>query len=244
MVEQAVQAERARDTDELEEFFFSTPPPAYELEIEPWPLQPMSAADRRAMTATIAMLGCAALAALGFAAFSDLVMVFPVPLRAAHAQLPEHGFGAQVTEQRATPPRSTPPAAQVAAAPTAQSAVPASPPTVALSAPVTRARSAHRTRAIARAARGPRASSVTGPAASAQALVKRAHAELGRGQAREAQRLASQAISLDPARAHGYIVLGGAHDALGDQAGKRAAFRACALRATDALVSTCKTLAR
>jgi hypothetical protein len=95
-----------------------------------------------------------------------------------------------------------------------------------------------------RTSQRPSAAAPRHPASRADALIKRASSELGRGHAHEAQLLANQAILTDPTRARSYIVLGGARDALGDQAGKRAAFRACVQHATDALVSTCRTLAR
>jgi hypothetical protein len=56
--------------------------------------------------------------------------------------------------------------------------------------------------------------------------------------------LAERVVQLDPARAGGYIVLGGALDALGDRAGMSAAFRKCSENARDGLVTACRSLAR
>lgn len=244
---EAMQAPIERETDALEEQFFSTPPPPpIELEIEPWAPQPMGALERRAMKATIAMLGCALLAMAAFAAFSELVIVFPVPLNAAHAQLPEHASPAAAPPTAPAPPTIVDAAKQLAtelvkAEPQLASVAPS--PSAAIETGVLATRTDTKVQP-ARAARRARAARASKPASRAQALIKRASSELGRGDAQEAQRLANQAILLDPTRARGYIVLGGARDALGDQAGKRAAFQACVRSAQDALASTCRTLAR
>jgi hypothetical protein len=270
---EATLAPLARETDALEEQFFSTPPPPVELEIEPWAAQPMGALERRAMKATLAMLGCALLAMAAFAAFSELVIVFPVPLNAAHAQLPEHASVAAAPP--ATPAPST--LVDVAAQPATELVkaelqlasvvpIPSRNPSLNPSAAIATGVLAKQSDAVveksapdvigdkrkpraakmplARATRRVRAAPASKPVSRAQALIKRASSELGRGDAQEAQLLANQAILLDPTRARGYIVLAGARDALGDRAGKRAAFQACARNAQDALASTCRTLAR
>jgi tetratricopeptide (TPR) repeat protein len=77
-----------------------------------------------------------------------------------------------------------------------------------------------------------------------EGITKRAYAELKQGHWSDAIYLATQAIRLDPSRASAYIALAGARDAMGDHAGAAAAFRDCAQRAQDRMVSACRTLAR
>lgn len=253
MIAHAVQPDAQRDTDALEEEFFSTPPPAYVADIDGWIPAPMSASNRRAMKATLAMLACCALATVAFAAFSEHVFVFPAPLR-AHAQLP-----APVPAPTHEPPPATP-APELALAALALTQAPALAPALASAAaltpvpapalaPASASAPAARRASPAAASTSPRATRRTPAAARSSAspaddLVKRADRELASGDAREAQQLANQAILIDPKHARAYIVLGGARDAVGDAAGTRAAFRACVQHAEGPLLSTCKTLAR
>jgi hypothetical protein len=78
----------------------------------------------------------------------------------------------------------------------------------------------------------------------ADVAIGNARRALAAGRAGDARMLAERAVRIDPAHAGGYIVLAGALDALGDRAGMKAAFRNCAARARDALVSACRSLAR
>jgi Tfp pilus assembly protein PilF len=75
-------------------------------------------------------------------------------------------------------------------------------------------------------------------------LTRRAFAALRAGDPGRAVRLAESAIAADPARSGAYVALAGAHDALGDGQASRMAFRRCVAQATDAMASTCRSLAR
>jgi Flp pilus assembly protein TadD len=75
-------------------------------------------------------------------------------------------------------------------------------------------------------------------------LLAQARKALAGGDAGEARMLAERVVQLDPARATGYIVLGGALDALGDRTGMSVAFRKCSENARDGLVTACRALAR
>jgi hypothetical protein len=249
IAEVAKSKEQERETDALEEEFFSTPPEAFATEIDGWDATPMSASNLVAMRVTIAMLVCCALSLLGFAALSETVLVHPVKLGAAQAQeLPTPAATASFAPAPAAAPLE--PAARPEAPIAAQAALAAA---VTLAAVTPAPQATHAPTVTAVASEATAAPPVRQPAAPVRAplvaspaaeLVKRAHVALGQGQAQEAQQLANEAIRLDPKHARSYIVLGGARDALGDSEGVRAAFRDCVERASGPLVSTCKTLAR
>lgn len=68
--------------------------------------------------------------------------------------------------------------------------------------------------------------------------------QLNGGHPREARVLAQQAVQQNPERADGWIVLGAAHDALGDRAAAMNAYATCTARAFGPRVSACRALAR
>jgi hypothetical protein len=75
--------DRPLDTDPLAEEFFSQPPPPTETPSEHWEARPMSASQRRAMRATLAMLLGVAVVTVCFAAYAEIAMVKPAPLGSA-----------------------------------------------------------------------------------------------------------------------------------------------------------------
>jgi tetratricopeptide (TPR) repeat protein len=244
------------EDDEVVEAFFSQPPPAPYSGSERWEPRPMTVSERKAMTATFAMLGFFAAVSVCFAAYAELAMVRPAALSAAGLPRPSAAVStdtetasavldaeraAALTAVVTATTRQAAPLARTAtehaqsgqhALETASQRTPTASATTTLRSPV-RARVAARERPIR-----------AGASSTAEATTKRAYAELKRGHTGDAMQLAGTAIRLDPSRASAYIALAGARDAIGDHAGARAAFRECAQRAQDRLVSACKTLAR
>ena len=228
------EAEDTLDNDPLVEQFFSQPPPAaWEVALDDWQPRPLSRGEQRAMFATFGLLGCGALAAFAFLLFPDAWLVTPAPLRGAGVPLAalssaQLELAAPVIAPEPAPPivASTPvPSAAIAAA-GAMSEPLANEPAV---------RAPARARVARNAARSPRRAAPTG-------LLAQARRALNAGDARRARDLATRAIALAPTQAAAYIVLAGAHDALGERASMRAAFRSCMQNAQDPLAAACKTL--
>ncbi len=243
------------DDDELAEVFFNRPPERPALEPESWEPKALAPAQRRAMTATAAMLGFFLVVSVCFAAYAELALVKPATLGKATlpalpSAAPPHASALRPPEQTSSHPAGvTGEPAQPTPAPIAR-AQEATRTAALVPAPVARAHEtsraaaptlppARREHALASAARAPREH---GSPAAVQ--TERAYRALHAGRAREAGQLAAQAVRLDPMRASAYIALAGARDALGDHGGARMAFRDCVRHATDKLVSACQTLAR
>ena len=224
-----------RDAEALAEGFFSQPPPALlDSAVEAWEAAPMSAANRRAMLATLGLLGGCAAAAVAFALLSDHVMVAPARLAGAANPVVIESWTPKASE-------SAPAAAQqIALVAAPRAAAPPEDAPADVSAPEVEVAPA--AAKSVREAPAPTAPAV--PESEADTLTKRAYRELGRGDAREAEHLANLALMQDGSSAGTYIVLAGARDALGNAEGARSAIRACVLHAKDRLAATCKTLAR
>jgi hypothetical protein len=236
------QSQADRETDALAERFFSQPPQAWEVEPEAWRPSPLSKTESLAMLATVAPVVIAVTVAVGWLLLSNPLFASAEPEpqaqvsaksaaaapRASH-DATQHGLTAlaKVAPIEAPVEPRAQPDVQPKVAPPAAEPHPAEPVPVAAAAPIAPARVA--------AARVGVASSTP---------LKRARQALDAGDAGRARELALEAIAREPTRAAAYIVLAGALDALGDRAGKQAAFRSCAERATDTLASACKSLAR
>jgi hypothetical protein len=240
------------DDDDLTEVFFSQPPPAPTAPaIEGWEPRPMSSAQRKAMTATFAMLGFCVAVSVCFAAYAELAMVKPARIGAASLPRPPEPAVAAAPALTAEPT----PAAVVE--PAALPVAPVVPATIAIEPAAHTIAATVATKATAPAlehstvarspSRQPAArdeSRAQHDDASTDGLTKRAYRELHAGHAAAASELATRAIRLGPQHASAYIALAGARNALGDHGGANAAFRECARYAEDKLVAACKTLAR
>jgi hypothetical protein len=79
---------------------------------------------------------------------------------------------------------------------------------------------------------------------AAEPLARLANFELNAGNAAAAKSYAARAVISDPTNAEGWIVLGAAHQALGDHAASAIAYRKCAALGVGAYATECQQLAR
>jgi hypothetical protein len=79
---------------------------------------------------------------------------------------------------------------------------------------------------------------------ASEALSRLAFLHLNEADPRRARELAEQAVASDPGNSEGWIVLGAAHDGLGDRAAALAAYRRCKSVGRGSYVRECERLAR
>jgi len=237
----------AADADEFSEGFFATDSLApVESEWEPDPIPSMAVGSRRAMHATLGLLGLSVLGIGGFLFYARVLMPTPVALGAAVAQPPGAYNMPMEARLEAIAPAVPVPVAEPVPAAVAETVIEPSPvepaeiaaaepaevaPAVAPKAPAKRVKPAKK----ARPAQRRRASG---------GLASRAHASLNRGDFRAAAKFAERAVMQRPERSGNWIVLAAARDALGDDRGAKRAYRMCTEQAMDSGVAACRALRR
>ncbi len=255
-----------------DEFFMDLPGSAESEPIwdEPEERPKIAADKRRAMVATITIFAVFAISVGGFTIYTKLIMPTPVTLGASSVAftLPQAAPAPEVASavMAAPPPivamaTSTPSVVHTEAAPAAsaedtrahesdvQPAVIAATPAperaaAQTAAPVVTEPAIARAAPKRLAATQPSAPRATKSTADPNSLSAQAMRELNAGHPSEARQLAQQAVQTHPEQANGWIVLGAAHDALGNHDAAKAAYASCTARAFGARVATCRALAR
>jgi hypothetical protein len=187
--------------------------------------------NRRAMFATLGMLGGSVVALGAFLLYARVLMpapvetggpfdaVLPVPLAATSANIAVSGVS------------GTTPIATAASAPAPAEIVPVAQDSTAVP---------QRDESPAPSARRTSKSA----SSSIDTLIKRAYRDLNSGNTRAALVTAQKALAHDARRADAWIVLGSAYDTLRDRAGAAHAFRSSAELARGPYVAQCRALAR
>lgn len=246
----------AIEPDVFADEFFSQPPVLHAVDThwdEPEERPTLAPDKQRAMFATLAIFGLFATALGGFVVYTQWIMPTPVALNASAATfaLPTAAaYEATPVATAAAPTTSAP----TTSAPTA---------TATLTAPTTLTAAAdeQEQQVVAHAPapallviEPPAAKRVTPPKPNAtraatttvdkSSLGAQAMRALNSGRASDARHLAQQVVQQSPESADGWIVLGAAHDALGDHAAAMTAYATCTTRAFGPRVAICKALAR
>ncbi len=241
----AIEAVEAVEPDLFGDEVFSSPPAADHAatwgDEEPEVAPRVAPDKRRAMFATWIIFGVLATAVGGFTVYSKIIMPTPVALGVGSTlTLPAAYDDAPTMPAAAEAPPTIAPHVEPAPSATTSDPLPTiiaepAPPAVPVQKDVTRAPRASKPRS-ANAAE-------VAPAAEAS-LGARAMRELNAGRPQAAKVTAQQADAQEPTRADGWIVLGAAHDALGDHAAALTAYATCTARAFGPRVATCRALAR
>ena len=241
--------------DHVSDHFFRQPslaPVEIEAHDQDWdhPAPAMSPGARRAMHATLAMLGVSLAAVGGFLFYSNVWMPAPVELGAqgvsapqplSHGLVDSHVAVAQAMEQPAAQPTAapaTPVAAELAAAPVPEQEAGA----MATNLPTSLTTSLTTDKRVASAAPTTHASS-NAPNAG-DLLLKQAYRSLNHGNPHDALARARRVLNDAPTRADAWLVVASAYDAMQDRQSAHQAFRNCAARARGPYVAECRKLAR
>ncbi len=241
------QASRPEFDPFSDHFFRQTSLAPVEIEAHDWdhPTPALSAGARRAMHATLGMLGASLTAVGGFLFYTHVLMPTPVELGAGGAvALPSMAPNALVAPQHVALAQAAAPAPATEAMPQPQlpHVQPMPRRVVAVAKPVVAAPVAHARTTVTRAKAQPAATHAA--ATPEDALVKQAFRALNSGNAHDALASARRALNTAPARADAWLVVGSAYAAMQDRASAQQAFRTCTLRATGPFVSECRKLAR
>ncbi len=201
----------------------------------------LSHGSRRAMHATLVILGTSVVALGSFLFYTKVLMPTPAEL----------GVGGAISVPvlapiaAAEPPREREREIQAPVPPQELGARPAVLPAVLTSTVASAATNTMQNVRVRTSAPVSTKARAVGTLASAEdGVLRQAYRDLNAGRLEGAIRQARRVLDSTPTRADAWLVLGSAYDAMHDHASAKLAFRACAARAHGAYLHECEKLAR